>query len=156
MHCGSVTFGNGVEGNVLRIGTLNFKGLPKIKKVLLVEGLKANLLSISQICDQGYTINFDKDNYFILNKNGENVLEGFRSNDNCYTMLSSIMCQSFVNNNTDVWHAKLGHINFKILKKLSHEGIVRGLPKLVKNLMVSASLDNLKQLKPHIIKVFLM
>ena len=132
MHCGSITFGNGIEGNVLGMGTLNFEGLPKIKRVLLVEGLKANLLSISQICDQGYTVNFDKENCFVLNKNGENVLEGFRSNDNCYTIFPSIMCQSVVGNNTDVWHAKLGHINFKTLKKLSHAGSVRGLPKLGK------------------------
>ena len=67
MHCGSVTFGNGIEGNVVGIGTLDFDGLPRIKGILLVEGLKANLLSISQICDQGFTVNFDKENCVALN-----------------------------------------------------------------------------------------
>ena len=86
MHCGSVTFGNGIEGNVLGIGTLDFDGLPRIKGILLVEGLKANLLSISQICDQGFTDNFDKENCVVVNQEGEEILEGYRSRDNCYTM----------------------------------------------------------------------
>ncbi|XP_062086925.1 uncharacterized protein LOC133793633 [Humulus lupulus] len=132
MHCGSVTFGNGIEGNVLGIGTLDFDGLPRIKGILLVEGLKANLLSISQICDQGFMVNFDKENCVVVNQDGEEILEGYRSRDNCYTMLPSFMCYSALGNNTDVWHAKLGHINFKLLKKLSHAGIVRGLPSLGK------------------------
>lgn len=62
MHYGSVTFGNGIEGNVIRIGTLDIDELPRIKGILLVEGLKANLIRISQICDQGFTVNFDKEN----------------------------------------------------------------------------------------------
>lgn len=51
MQGGDVTFGNGLNGKILGIGTLNFEGLPKLKNVMLVDGLRANLLSISQICD---------------------------------------------------------------------------------------------------------
>ncbi|XP_060960691.1 uncharacterized protein LOC133031250 [Cannabis sativa] len=47
MQCGEVTFGNGVTGNVISMGTLNFEGLPRLKNVNLIEGLKVNLLSIS-------------------------------------------------------------------------------------------------------------
>jgi len=32
-----------------------------VKDVLLVEGLKHNLLSISQLCDHGYKITFEPD-----------------------------------------------------------------------------------------------
>ncbi|KAI3455032.1 hypothetical protein Pfo_011695 [Paulownia fortunei] len=49
---GHVTFGDGQKGRILAKGVLNIKGLPKLKKVLHVEGLKANLISISQLCDQ--------------------------------------------------------------------------------------------------------
>lgn len=48
---GHVTFGNGVKGKVLRKGMLDIECLPRLKNVLLVEGLKANLNSISQLCD---------------------------------------------------------------------------------------------------------
>ncbi|XP_062085718.1 uncharacterized protein LOC133791824 [Humulus lupulus] len=59
MKCGEVTFGNGLAGNVIGMGTLNLEGLARLKNVMLVEGLRVNLLSVSQICDQGYTVNFD-------------------------------------------------------------------------------------------------
>ena len=47
-----VTFGDDVQGNVVGRGLLDVPGLPKLEDVLLVEGLKANLISISQLCDQ--------------------------------------------------------------------------------------------------------
>ena len=46
-----VTFGDGVKGSVLGSGSLNVPGLPKLRDVLLVDGLKANLISINQLCD---------------------------------------------------------------------------------------------------------
>ncbi|XP_062080830.1 uncharacterized protein LOC133785626 [Humulus lupulus] len=67
MQCGEVTFGNGLAGNVIGMGTLNFEGLPRLKNVMLVEGLRANLLSVSQICDQGYTVNFDSNRCYVVN-----------------------------------------------------------------------------------------
>jgi hypothetical protein len=40
------------------IGKLQYSGLPKLDDVLLVKGLKANLISISQLCDQGLKVDF--------------------------------------------------------------------------------------------------
>jgi len=34
--------------------------LPRLVNVLLVKGLTANLISISQLCDQGLEVNFTK------------------------------------------------------------------------------------------------
>ncbi|XP_062080702.1 uncharacterized protein LOC133785489 [Humulus lupulus] len=135
MQCGEVTFGNGLAENVIGMGTLNFEGLPRLKDVMLVEGLRANLLSISQICDQGYTVNFDSNRCYVVNDQDEIILQGFRSNDNCYTLTTYATCHSAIDNSTDLCHKKLGHIHFKNLKKLSNVGIVRGLPKLVLELL---------------------
>ncbi|KAG9443041.1 hypothetical protein H6P81_018895 [Aristolochia fimbriata] len=49
---GQVTFGDGAKGAVIGRGVLKVDGLPKLKNVLLVNELKANLLSINQLCDQ--------------------------------------------------------------------------------------------------------
>ncbi|KAG9459176.1 hypothetical protein H6P81_003684 [Aristolochia fimbriata] len=57
---GQVTFGDEGKGSVIGIGELNVKGLPKLKNVLLVNGLKVNLISISQLCDQNLYVNFTK------------------------------------------------------------------------------------------------
>lgn len=112
MQSGDVTFGNGLNGKVIGIGNLNFEGLPRLKNVMLVDGLRAKLLSISQICDQGYTVNFVSEQYHVVNDENEYVLRGFRSSDNCYTITMYVTCHSIVDNATNLWHEKLGHIHF--------------------------------------------
>ncbi|KAA0035442.1 putative mitochondrial protein [Cucumis melo var. makuwa] len=52
---GSVTFG-GVKGNVIGKGNIGLPNTLKLNNVRLVEGLSANLISISQLCDEGYSI----------------------------------------------------------------------------------------------------
>jgi len=48
-----VTFGDGSKGKILGIGNLIKHGLPRLDNVILVKGLTASLISISQLCDQG-------------------------------------------------------------------------------------------------------
>ena len=43
----SMTFGDSVKGVVLGSDLLKFPGMPNLENVLLVNGLKANLISIS-------------------------------------------------------------------------------------------------------------
>ncbi|KAI3463760.1 hypothetical protein Pfo_020423 [Paulownia fortunei] len=61
IEIGHVTFGDEVSGRILGKGTLDVKGLPRLKNVLLIEGLKTNLISISQLCDQSLFVHFTKD-----------------------------------------------------------------------------------------------
>ena len=55
-----VLFADGVKGCVLSKGTFYIDGLPKIKSVLHVNALKANLISIRQLCDQNFIVKFTK------------------------------------------------------------------------------------------------
>jgi len=55
---GHVTYGDNNCGRILGRGNVGTKGLTLIENVLYVEGLKHSLLSISQLCDKGYHINF--------------------------------------------------------------------------------------------------
>ena len=48
---GIVTFGDGNTSRVIEKCNIRFQGLPNLTDVLLVDGLKANLISISQLCD---------------------------------------------------------------------------------------------------------
>ena len=50
-----VTFGSITKGSVLGSGSLNVPGLPKLRDLYLVDRLKANLISISQLCDKIYS-----------------------------------------------------------------------------------------------------
>ncbi|GAA0173243.1 hypothetical protein LIER_26900 [Lithospermum erythrorhizon] len=56
-----VTFGGGEKGKIIGKRSLNVVGLPNLEDVLLVEGLIANLISISQLCDNGLKVVFDKE-----------------------------------------------------------------------------------------------
>ena len=48
-----VIFGDGAKGKIVGIGNLTKQGLPRLDDGLLVKGLTANLISISQLCDLG-------------------------------------------------------------------------------------------------------
>ena len=69
-------------------GTLNVDGFSRFKNVLHIDGLKANLISISQICDLNLNVNFDQKRCMVIDVDGKCILEGFRSHDNCYTLTS--------------------------------------------------------------------
>ena len=58
---GKVTFGDKSQGTVICIGKVGNPSKPIIDSVLLVEGLSFNLISISQLCDKGYKVNFRED-----------------------------------------------------------------------------------------------
>ena len=57
---GSVTFGSNASARIARKGTISLNnGNTKIENVLYVDGLKHNLLNVSQMCDQGHILTFN-------------------------------------------------------------------------------------------------
>src|SRR4051812_4018956 len=57
---GEVKFGGDQKGKIIGSGTISMGNSPSITNVLLVEGLTHNLLSISQLSDNGYDIIFNQ------------------------------------------------------------------------------------------------
>lgn len=51
-----VMFGDGSCSQILGKGSIEIPGFPILKEVLYIDGLKANLLSISQLCDDNYLV----------------------------------------------------------------------------------------------------
>ena len=64
---GTVTFGDNAKVKIVRIGNVGNPDNPSIENVLLVDDLKHNLISISQLCDKGYKVTFDKKECTIVN-----------------------------------------------------------------------------------------
>ncbi|CAM8895758.1 unnamed protein product [Rhodiola kirilowii] len=98
-----VTFGDVGKGQMIDYGTLK---VPKLEDVLRVDGLKVNLISVSQI-----------------------------SSNNCYLLrtvgaVSETTCLVSHTYEMELWHRRLGHINLKTLKKVFIEGLIRGLPRV--------------------------
>ena len=115
---GHVTFVDGVKVCVLGKRTLDFEGLPRLKNVLHVEGLAANLISISQLCNQNLLVKFTKNTCKIFNDSQECVLEGARSFDNCYKLLQPHTCHMTSLDEIEIWHQRLGPLNYKNLTQI--------------------------------------
>ena len=94
--------------------------------MLLVKGLTTNLISIIQPCDQGFKVNFSKEEFLVCNEKNEVVMKGIRSKDNCYLWVPqelnlSSTCVFAKENKVKIWHQKLGHLHLKGMKRIISE-----------------------------------
>ena len=130
---GLVNFGDNSKGYVIGIGNVGNSGTPIISNVLLVKNLQHNLLSISQLCDKGYRIRFEKDKCHIEDNKSNIIFEGVRKK-NIYILSMKIsndnLCLLANTSDPWTWHKRFGHLNFKLLSRLSKLDLVRGLPKM--------------------------
>ena len=133
---GIVTFGDGIKSQIKGKGTISLPGLPDITTVLYVEGLRVNLLSISQICDQDFIVLFSKGKCFVLNEPGKKLISGVHTLDNCYGLVPNvdIMCNSI----HLPWHQRMGHASYKHLSIVSRHESVLGIPNLKRKQNIQA------------------
>ena len=102
----NVTFGDGSKSQIKGKGIISLPGLPDIVNVLYVKGLRVNLLSISQICDQDFMVLFSKGKCLVMNEFGKKLISGVRTLENCYGLVPDvdIVCNSIRLPNEDLWH----------------------------------------------------
>jgi len=88
-----------------------------INNVWLVDGLRHNLLSISQFCDSGYDVMFDKRNCTVINKSYKSIVFKGKGRKNVYKIDFSelanqkVVCLLSENDKKWLWHRRLGHVN---------------------------------------------
>ena len=74
---GSVAFENGKSGTIISIGKIGESPYNSIEDVYLVDGLKHNLLSVSQLCDKDNLVVFTSNRCLVVNMDtGDIVLRG--------------------------------------------------------------------------------
>ena len=78
---GFVNYGNNNKGKILGIGNVGHSSTLLIENVLFVEGLKYNLLSISQLADKGFNVSFTQESCLISDKENKTRLTGHRVNN---------------------------------------------------------------------------
>ena len=132
----TVIFGNDNRANIIGKGTVNLgtqKG--REENVLLVEDMTHNLLSVSQICDHGPTCVFDSKGCEIV-KQGTNkvVATTTRTPQNIYILdrVNQVKCCISKEDESWLWHRRLGHIKFENLVKISRSKVVREMPEITK------------------------
>ena len=141
---GSVTFENNHKGRIISIGKIKITPSTFIKNVLLVDKLKHNLLSISQLYDVRFNVNFKTSMCTVvdpLNPNSKFI--GHRLG-NVYMMdlddlalssSTSIVAMNEKNKESSLLlHRRLGHASMHTMAKLISKDLVLGMPKLNINL----------------------
>jgi hypothetical protein len=85
---GNVTFGNDAPSKIKGKGMVSLSnGKLKAQDVLLVDGLKHNMLSVIQMCDRGCEVMFmSKDSKIKSINSGQVVAQGIRTENNVYVL----------------------------------------------------------------------
>lgn len=93
---GSMTFENSGKASILGKGTIEILGMPYFKNVLFIDGLKKNMLSISQICDFEFEVHFGKNCCYVFDYDGDCLLKGTRISNNyyCISLNSNLRCSN--------------------------------------------------------------
>lgn len=93
----------------------------EVHNVLYVPELATNLLSVSQIINNGCHVQFDKEGCRIFNKMNKLVAEAKLINNMYRLNTNSISAYMSTTKNNDayLWHQRMAHLNFEDLNKLS-------------------------------------
>jgi hypothetical protein len=132
---GNVTFENNAPGKVRGTGMVSLSnGKGKAQNVLFVDGLKHNLLSVSQMCDKGCEVLFTAKDYKIKEVSlGKLVAKGVRTENNFYILKEGREeCHLSKYNESWLWHRRLGHLHFDHLIKIRNRVAVRDFPEISK------------------------
>nr|GEV45392.1 putative ribonuclease H-like domain-containing protein [Tanacetum cinerariifolium] len=142
---GYVAFGHNPKGGKIygkgkiKTGKLDFDDVYFLKEV------KFNLFSVSQMCDKKNSVLFTDVECIVLSPEfkllDENqVLLRVPRENNMYNVdlknivpsrdLTCLFSKATIDE-SNLWHRRLGHINFKIMNKLVKGNLVRGLPSKV-------------------------
>ena len=119
---GEVAFGGDGKEKIIGIGDIGNTSSNSIKNVLLVRGLKHNLLSISQLCDKGYKVIFETDHCAILDKTSNEIKFFEKRHKNIYLIdLKKIPNQDLclvanVNDLVGLWHRASYGVIFKLAR----------------------------------------
>jgi hypothetical protein len=104
-----------------------------LRRVSLVQSLGYNLLSVSQLLEEGFEVLFRPGGSRILDSQGDLVCmvipEGqvFRADFSQSSGVERCFLAGF-SSELWKWHRKLGHLSFDLLSRLSKLNLVRGFP----------------------------
>nr|GEY56336.1 hypothetical protein [Tanacetum cinerariifolium] len=142
LNGGYVAFGGNLKG-----GKISEKEKIKTCKldfddVYFVKELKFNLFSVSQMCDKENSVLFTNTECLVLSPDfklpdeSHVLLRVLRENNMYNVNLKNIVSSEDLTflfakatlNESNLWHRRLAHINFKTINKLVKGNLVRGLP----------------------------
>ncbi|KAK2970461.1 hypothetical protein RJ640_003670 [Escallonia rubra] len=131
---GLVTFGDNSNGKIIGKGKIG-TGSISFDNVSLVDGLKFNLITISQLIDSGHKVHFEGDHCMIRHASNGGTLVGKRDG-NIYTLLFDRKSEM----------SMMGELTFFLGSQIkqSNEGIFINQSKYTRELLKRFGMDNAK------------
>nr|GFB81496.1 ribonuclease H-like domain-containing protein [Tanacetum cinerariifolium] len=137
----SAAQGNPKGGKISRKGKIR-TGKLDFDDVYFVKELKFNLFCVSQMCEKKNSVLFTDTECLVLSPDfklpdASQVLLKVPRENNMYNVnlknivpsgdLTCLFAKATIDE-SNLWHRRLGHINFKTINKLVKDNLVRGLP----------------------------
>jgi hypothetical protein len=132
-----ITFGDNSQGKVLGFGKIAITTEHSISKVLLVESLDYNLLSVSQLCEIGYNCLFIDMGATVFRRSDDSFTFKGVLRRKLYLMdfipekVELDRCLITKTNMDWLWHRRLVHIAMRNLHKLQKNDHIVGLTNIV-------------------------
>jgi hypothetical protein len=128
-HKKYMIFGDDKKGKVLGTGIIKVNNCFTLNDVALVDRLRYNLLSVSQLVDADLSVVSHKSNSHVLDSSGERVCgishirNVFQANFSfAQSSLRCLITQS--SSKLWKWHRRLGHLSFDLLCQLNGLGLL--------------------------------
>jgi hypothetical protein len=124
-----VTFWDDKKGKVLGTSVIKVNDCFTLNDVALVNRLRYNLLSVSQLYDADLSVLFPKFDSHVLDSSDKHVCDISRI-ENVFqadfsSAQSSLMCLISQSSSEHwKWHRRLGHLSFNLLCRLSGLGLL--------------------------------
>ena len=130
---GSVRFGNNEPCCIKGRGRISLTKELVCDNAYWVEGLKHNLLSVAQLINIGFKVEFMYGKALLLDEKGKLIGSGNQTIGNLF-YLDLGECSCFISQVEEIWlwHRRLCHVNFHNMVKIRKFRKVRGIPNLKK------------------------
>ena len=136
---GNVKFSNGSIVPIHGKGSILFQckndNQRLLTKVYYIPNLKCNIISLSQITEEGSKGNLAGSFLNMFDINGSLLMKVKRSHNRLYKILletnqpTSLL--TALANQAWLWHVRLGHMNFQTLKMMADKKMATGLSKII-------------------------
>ena len=136
---GQVKFGDGSTVTIRGKGVISFMCKNgeewSLRDVYYIPTLCNNILSLGQLSEEGSKVILEEDELRVYNQGGALLMRVQRSANRLYKISleeSKPVCGlSKVEEETWLWHNRLGHVNFKAMELMSREELALGIPKFM-------------------------
>ncbi|GKC43195.1 zinc finger, CCHC-type containing protein [Tanacetum coccineum] len=135
---GRVRFGDGSYVQIKGKGSILLECRNHEQKIVsdvyYIPNLKSNILSLGQLTEIGCKVIMDGNKLTLYDKSKKLLMKVERSKNRLYSIRlqidTPICLLANVDNQAWLWHARLGHLNFDDINKMTRKGLVEGIPRI--------------------------